>query len=460
MRLPVLSCLITSGCKRIPLDWFRAFALFMVVSGVASAQSVPAVQDEDGERISIHGQATWIWQRKPAFQAAYSGDHSLLPSREIGYTFSGTLFLGARLWRGGEVYFNPEVTQGRPISNVQGLGGPTNGEMQKTSGPRLTLYAARGFFRQRFDLGSDDQQVDSSANQLAGKVKRRRVVVTLGNVAANDIFDRNDYAGDPRGQFLDWSLLTHAAWDFPADARGYTWGGAVEWYHDAWVVRAGRFEQPKWPNQLPLDSRLSSHYGDQVEIEHDHAIGGLGGKAMLLGFRGRAVMARYSDALAQADASGAVPSLDAVRRRAHDKTGIGIDLQQAIGRDAGVFLRAMQADGKTEVYAFSEVDRSLSGGISLKGASWGRPDDVVGVALAVNALSSPHRGYLARGGLGFFLGDGALDYRNERIAETYYALQVARNTHFSLDWQRIENPGYNHARGPVHALAARLHAEF
>lgn len=412
------------------------------------------------ERFSVHGQATYVWQRKSAFDAAYSGDHSLLPTRELGYTFSGTLFLGARLWRGGEVYFNPELTQGQPISNVQGLGGPTNGEMQKTSGPHLTLYAARAFVRQRFDLGGDDQKVASGANQVAETVKSRRVVVTIGNLAANDIFDRNDYAGDPRGQFLNWSLLTHAAWDFPADARGYTWGGAVEWYHDDWALRAGRFEQPKWPNQLPLDSRLFSRYGDQIEIEHDHSIGGQAGKVLLLGFRGRAVMARYSDALGLADATATTPSLDVVRTREHDKAGVGIDVQQAIASDAGIFVRAMHADGKTEVYAFSEVDRSFSAGLSLKGARWGRPDDAFGAALAINALSPLHRAYLARGGLGFFLGDGALDYRNERIIEAYYALRVAKNTHFSFDWQHIENPGYNHARGPVHALAARIHAEF
>ncbi|PNS07903.1 Carbohydrate-selective porin, OprB family [Lysobacter silvestris] len=433
--------------------------LAMLVSTSAMAQQADGTAAQD-ERFSVHGQATYVWQRKSGFAAAYSGDHSLLATRENSYTFSGTLFLGAKLWQGGELYFNPEIVQGRPISNVSGLGGPTNGEMQKTSGPRLTLYAARGFFRQRFDLGGADQQVVSAANQLATTVKSRRLVVTIGNLAVNDIFDRNDYAGDPRGQFLDWSLLTHAAWDFPADARGYTWGGAVEWYHDAWALRAGRFEQPKWPNQLPLDAQLFRHFGDQVEIEHDHAISGQPGKVLLLGFRGRAVMARYSDALALADASGGAPSLDAVRTREHDKTGVGIDVQQAITGDAGAFVRAMHADGRTETYAFSEVDRSLSAGLSLKGARWGRPDDALGVALAVNALSPPHRDYLARGGLGFFLGDGALDYRNERIIETYYALQVAKSTHLSLDWQHIDNPGYNHARGPVHVLSARLHAEF
>ena len=456
MRLPVISNMIASRCKRIAMG---ACAALQLMSS-ASAQASVLARDADGERVSLHGQSTYVWQRKPAFDAAYTGNHSLLPTRELGYTFSGTLFLGVRLWRGGEVYFNPEVTQGRSISNVQGLGGPTNGEMQKTSGPRLTLYAARGFFRQRFDLGGDDQEAVAAANQLAGTIKSRRIVVTLGNLAANDIFDRNDYAGDPRGQFLNWSLITHAAWDFPADARGYTWGGAVEWYHDAWAVRAGRFEQPKWPNQLPLDSHLSSHYGDQVEIEHDHVIAGRPGKVLVLGFHGRAVMARYSDALALSDASGDVPSLDLVRTREHDKTGVGIDVQQAVGRDAGIFFRAMQADGKTEVDAFSEVDRSVSGGVSLKGTRWGRPDDVFGAALAINALSPLHREYLARGGLGFFLGDGALDYRNERIVELYYALRVARNTRISLDWQHIDNPGYNHARGPVQALGARFHAEF
>lgn len=449
-KLGALACLPAIVC---------ALPVAVLLPQSTYAQQV-AESPDGGDRFSVHGQATWIWQGKPAFHADYSGAHSMLATREHGYTFSSTLFLGARLWRGAEVYFNPEMVQGRAISNVQGLGGPTNGEMQKTSGPRLTLYAARGFVRQRFDLGGDDQKVASSANQMAGTVKSRRVVVTVGNLAANDIFDRNDDAGDPRGQFLNWSLLTHAAWDFPADARGYSWGGAVEWYHDAWVLRVGRFEQPKWPNQLPLDPNLSRHYGDQIEIEHDHAVADQPGKVLLLGFHGRAVMARYSDALALADASMAVPSLDAVRTREHDKTGVGIDVQQAVSDDVGVFARMLHADGRTETYAFSEVDRSSSAGVSIKGARWGRADDTIGVALAVNRLAPLHREYLARGGLGFFLGDGALDYRGERILETYYALRIAKGTHLSLDWQRIDNPGYNHARGPVQAISARLHAEF
>lgn len=442
---------------RVPASVFVATLACSPLPSLARQETQAA---DDGDRFSIHGQATYIWQGKPGFRAEYSGDHSLLATREHGYTFSGTLFLGARLWRGAEVYFNPEVVQGRTISNVQGLGGPTNGEMQKSSGPNLTLYSARAFLRQTIDLGGSDRTVGSAANQMAGTAKRRRVVVTVGNLAANDIFDRNDYAGDPRGQFLNWSLLTHAAWDFPADARGYTWGGALEWYRDAWVLRVGRFEQPKWPNQLPLDSNLSRHHGDQIEIEHDHAIAGQPGKVLLLGFHGRATMARYSDALALADTTGATPSLDAVRTREHDKTGIGVDVQQAITGDVGVFARTMHADGRTETYAFSEVDRSASAGVSIKGSRWGRADDTIGVAFAVNQLSSLHREYLARGGLGFFLGDGALDYRSERILEGYYALRVAKGTHLSLDWQRIESPGYNHARGPVQAVSARLHAEF
>lgn len=460
MRIPSFVRKKMSAIARAPVS---AFVVPVIAwSPLPSLAQQVAQAVDDGDRYSIHGQVTYIWQGKPGFNAEYSGDHSLLASREHGYTFSGTLFLGARLWRGAELYFNPEVVQGRTISNVQGLGGPTNGEMQKTSGPNLTLYAARAFLRQSFDLGGDDQKIASVANQVAGRARSRRVVVTIGNLAANDIFDRNDYAGDPRGEFLNWSLLTHAAWDFPADARGYTWGGAVEWYRDAWAVRAGRFEQPRWPNQLPLDARLSRHYGDQIEIEHDHAIAGQPGKVLMMGFHGRAVMARYSDALALADANAnaSVPSLDAVRTREHDKTGVGIDVQQALTNGIGVFARAMHADGRTETYAFSEVDRSASAGLSTRGSRWGRADDTVGMALAVNQLSSLHRDYLARGGLGFFLGDGALDYRSEHIFEAYYAMRIAKGTRLSLDWQRIGNPGYNRARGPGEAVSMRIHAEF
>jgi len=254
--------------------------------------------------------------------------------------------------------------------------------------------------------------------------------------------------------------MTHGSYDFAADARGYTWGFALEYFHDDWAVRAGRFIQPKEPNLLPLDPAIFRHYGDQIEAERAYALAGQPGKLRVLVFRNRAKMSRYQDALDSAAQSGTVPDINAVRTGEQIKHGFGLNLEQAVTPAVGVFARASRADGKTETYAFTEIDSSVSGGVLLKGGAWGRGEDALGVALARNGLSSEHRNYLAAGGLGFFLGDGQLNYHPESIFESFYSLSLLKHFWISLDFQYIRNPAYNADRGPVKVGSARLHAEF
>ena len=417
------------------------------------AQDVP---EEAGAKF----QATYVWQRKSPFAAPYSGPHSLSPDREKSYSLTATAALGTRTWRGGEVYFNPEVAQGVPLSGLTGLGGFTNGEIARTSGPSATFYRARLFARQTWGLGGGGEKLESDANQLAGSVDRRRLVLTAGNLSVLDIFDDNSFSHDPRTQFLNWSLMTHGAYDYAADARGYSWGLALEYFQDDWRLRAGRFIQPKEPNQLALDPRIFRHYGDQIEIERVHAFADRPGKLRFLVFRNVARMARYQDALDLAAQVGGPPDINAVRTVERVKRGIGLNLEQEISPSVGLFGRASWADGQTETYAFTEIDRSLSGGVSVKGGAFGRARDTLGIAYVRNALSTAHRDYLAAGGLGFFLGDGALDYRPENILETYYSLNVVKDFWFSVDFQRISNPGYNADRGPATVISGRLHYGF
>ena len=431
-------------------------------SFAALACLVPALAHaaDDPEDWNARFQATYVWQGKRPFDAAYSGPHSLSPGKESSYSFTATAALGWRPWAGGELYFNPEAAQGRPLSELTGLGGLTNGEMARSSGPTLKFYRARLFLRQTWGQGGGQEAVESDANQLAGSVDKRRWVFTAGNLSVLDIFDDNAYSHDPRTQFLNWSLMTHGAFDYAADARGYSWGAALEWYHDGWAVRAGRFLQPREPNGQRLDQRILRHYGDQIEVERAHAIGGQPGKLRLLAFDNRAVMGRFQDALDQGARTGAAPSLDDVRGPARHKRGFGIGLEQALTDDVGLLARASRADGKTEVYAFTEIDRSLSAGLVARGTAWGRGQDSMGVALARNGLSRPHREYLAAGGMGFFIGDGRLNYRQETVFEAYYSLQLAKAVSLTLDWQTVRNPAYNADRGPVHVASVRLHSEF
>jgi hypothetical protein len=403
-------------------------------------------------------QSTYVWQRKPTFHAPYDGPHSLVGAGESGYTFTNTFYLGYRPWRGGELFVNPETIQSVELSHLHGLGGFTNSENQKTGGPVIRLYSARAFLRQTFALGGTTAPIEAGPNQFAGTVASRRLVVTAGQMAMIDIFDNNAYAHDGRTQFSNWALMTHGASDFAADARGYTWGLAVEYYHDAWAFRWGHFAQPVESNGLALDFKLWEHFGENVELQHDHELLGRVGKVRLLGFCNYARMGGFDDAVQYAFRHGGPPDLANVRRN-QAKLGFGLGLEQALARDLGVFARASWNDGRTETYAFTEIDLSLTAGVLMQGRRWWRPRDSVGVALVQNGISAAHIAYLANGGLGNFLGDNRLAYAPERILEAFYSLQVLKGLWATFGYQIIGNPGYNRERGPVSVYSIRAHFE-
>jgi len=415
---------------------------------------------QEYEESNFKFQATYVWQGKPAMPALYSGPNSMITAREKSYSFTSTLAAGFRPWAGGELYLDAEAAQGVPLSDLTGLGGFTNGEMARTSGPLLKVYRARAFLRQTWGMGGGQDNVESDANQLAGKADKRRIVFTAGNLSVMDLFDDNTYSHDPRTQFLNWSLMTHGAYDYAADARGYSWGAALEWFHDDWAIRAGRFIEPREPNQQQLDARIFHHYGDQVELEHAHEFGGLAGKIRLLVFRSRTRMSRFDDALNLAAATGATPDLNAVRIADQAKRGYGVNVEQALPADIGLFARMSRADGATETYAFTEIDQSVSGGLLMKGTAWHRAQDNLGLAFARNGISAARRNYLAAGGISFFIGDGRLNYRPEMIYEAFYNAGVTKHLWLTLDVQRIVNPAYNADRGPARVIGMRVHTEF
>ena len=430
----------------------------------ASADAPHIARGELGDRFGFHGQSTWVWQAKPAFNAAYSGGNSLRSDRATSYSFSTTLDLGMRLWKGAEFHFNPEVAMGKAFSELHGLGGPTNGELAKVTGGDPTLYRARVFMRQTWGLGGSGdggEKIDADFNQFADVVDKHRVVLTVGNLPVLDVFDAVEYAHDPRTQFLNWSFMTHPSFDYAADARGYSWGVALEYIDSelGWAVRAGRFLQPLESNGLPLDTRFLKHYGDMLELEKGYTLFGQEGKVRLLGWRNFARMGRFDDAIALGQAAGGAPDLSLVRRE-HAKVGVGLSVEQKVGENLGLFTRLNWSDDKTETYAFTEAGRNVSFGGLLTGTSWGRPNDVLGAAFSLNMLGPDHRAYLAAGGSGAFLGDGALRYGHERILEVFYSFQLVKGITLSPDFQLIQNPGYNRDRGPAKFFGVRAHAEF
>lgn len=427
--------------------------------------SNPAVQAASGQQGPAHEtwqarfQSTYVRQHKPSFRAPYSGPNSLIPEQERSYSLTATAMFGVRPWRGAEVYFNPEMALGLPLSGLVGLGGFPNAELARTAGRDPTFYVARGFIRQTVGFGGGTDRIVSDQNQLAGAVDRRRLVLIAGILPVIDLFDDNAYSHDARTQFMNWSLVTHGAYDFAADARGYSRGVALEWFHDAWAVRVGRFMQPRESNGLVLNRAIGRSHGDQIEVERAFALAGEPGKLRLLAYRNRAVMGAFSDARALAAATGEEPAVSAVRRD-QTKVGFGVNLEQRLGGLGGLFLRAARHDGRTETYAYTEIDRSVSAGVLFNGDNWSRERDTAGIGFARNGLSRSHRDYLAAGGLGFFLGDGRLNYRPEQIVEMFYSLAVHRRVWFTVNAQQVNNPAYNADRGPARMFGVRLHTNF
>ena len=465
-------------CSRAALAFFAGATLFVSPAQAQPAAEVgpatpPAVEVDERpawlaralrpDDWSANFQTTYIWQMHPGFSAQppgllpANGAHSLSSQHETGYTLTATLFLGHRLWRGAELFFNPEVLQSTTMSDLHGLGGLSNGENQKAADTTARLYIARAFLRQTIRLGGSEAPVEAGANQFGGQVSSRRLVLTVGQMALIDLFDNNAFARDPRAQFFNWALMAGGASDYAADARGYTVGFAVEYYRDDWAFRFGHFAQPKESNGLPLDYRLWAHFGENLEVEHHHALWGRKGSVRVTPFLNYANMGGFSDAVVAAQ--GGIPVLANVRRD-RAKLGFGVGLDQNLTRDLGLFGRYSWNDGRTETYAFAEIDRSLTTGLSMHGRLWFRPGDTVAAAFVQNGLSDPHRDFLAAGGLGNFLGDGWLSYQPERVFEAYYSFRAFAGLWLTLDGQYVMNPGYNTNRGPVKFVGCRLHFEY
>jgi len=410
----------------------------------------------------LGAQYTFIDQHQSPLHSPYSGPESLRAQgdTERSHTF-GTYF-GVALPAHLQFYFDVEMFKGEAVSGGTGLGGFANGDVVHSGGGTLskTAYVARRYLRWTFSLGDDGTTAERAQDQLPDQEASSRVEIKLGKMAVSDDFDKNRYADAARTQFLNWSLLNNTAWDFAADTRGYTDGLMIGWINPVWSLRYGIYRMPTEANGTELVSSLGEARGQQLELTLQPVPDG--GVLRLLAFQNVASMGIYRDAIAIALANGTVPDIHADDQKGRHKYGFTAngELPLADGGNTGLFARAGWNDGHTESFAYTEVDQTLSAGMQLSGAHWGRSKDTLGVAMAIDALSADHRDYLALGGSGFTLGDGALNYARERIIEAYYSAAVVEHLTLSPDFQLIHNPGYNHDRGPARFLGMRAHVEF
>ncbi len=431
------------------------FILTMVVVANAYAEGPELPQ-------LLGAQYTLLAQHLFPFSAAYSGRNSLRDDGDTEKTQTFGLYSGMKVWDHLQAYLDLEFFRGAAVNNATGLGGLTNGDVVRQGSFNISKepYVARAFLRYFWSMGDDTVEVARGIDQLPGVELAKRIEVKLGKFAANDDFDRNRYANSTRTQFENWSLWNNTAWDYPADTRGYTNGIMAGYVSPKWALRLGIFQMPTVANGPDLDLPLTKSRGENLELtlqpNHYATV------VRLLAYRNIANMGIYRDATAIGLAQGTVPNVAADDQPGRKKYGFGLNLEQPLAdsRETGLFARLGWNDGKTESFAFTEVDRTVTFGAQVAGNHWWRTDDRLGVALAVNGLSADHRNYLAAGGSGFVLGDGRLNYGYEKITEIYYRAQLGKYAQLSPDFQYIENPGYNRDRGPAKVVGIRLHIEY
>ncbi|MDQ6628771.1 MAG: carbohydrate porin [Pseudomonadota bacterium] len=439
-----------SACSWVAC-WLASFNVY-ASDADSAAGSTPA------QPWAIHVQVTNVTQWHSSFRSPYQGSNSLAANGRTEETTDFTVYAGARLWDGAEFWVNPEIDQGFGLSNTVGAAGYPSGEAYKIGANAPYLRLPRAYLRQSIALGQEQEAVASGANQLAGSRAADALTFTVGKFSVTDLFDTNAYAHDPRSDFLNWSVIDAGAFDYAADAWGFTFGAAAELDHGPWTLRTGLFELSKVPNGkiTAVDFAQTMWVG---EIEQRFTWRGQPGKVKFLSFVNSGRMAAYADAVRLGQQSGDVPDLSLVRRRAR-RAGATIDLEQQLSSELGGFARLSANDGRKEAYEFTEINRSFSAGLVLKGDRWGRANDAIGLAGAVNGLSREAREYFAAGGLGILIGDGRLRYGSEQILEATYTFRWDAHLALSADFQRIGHPAYNRDRGPVAVYAVRAHAEF
>jgi high affinity Mn2+ porin len=429
----------------------------------------PAAPDLDN--VNFHGQTTFVEQAYPAFRSPYEGANSLPGSGEGRETLDVTLYAGVRLWQGAELWIDPEIDQGHGLADTHGVAGFPSAEAYKQGFDYPYARVQRYFVRQTIDLGGETVKVDADINQFAGSQTANRLVLTVGKFAVVDMFDTNKYANNPKSDFLNWSVSNAGTFDYAGDAWGYTYGAAAEWYQGRFTLRGGVFDMSVTPAEA---GNSAAAYGlDETfsqlqyvgEIEERHELWGQPGKIKITGFVTYGRMGDFQDAIALSqpgqpfagDPSDAIASVRAYRYR----PGVSLNLEQQVSENWGLFARAGWADGNVEPWDFTDIDRTVSAGVSINGKQWGRPDDTIGIAGVINGLAPVHAAYFAAGGMGVLIGDGMLpNYGLEQIIEAYYSYAISSSTKVSFDYQFIANPGYNTDRGPVNIFAGRFHAAF
>jgi len=421
-------------------------------------------------RFWLSGQANFIFQTHPPFPAAYSGTHSLSPNYEKATSRVLTLYTGMRLNNSTEVLVDIEEAGGAALSLGFGLAGNTDLDIVRNPSLSKTPYLGRGMIHKVFALSKDRVENGRNAFSLFDELPRRRVELRFGKFSIPDFFDVNSVGSDTHLQFINWTTDNNGAYDYPADTRGYTVGLTADYEDGNWGFRFAEALMPKVANGIDLVWKPWQAHSESYEYELRRGlIPNRSGVVRLLAYTNYANMGIYRDAIAQYEhGMVAVPDITNHPWHITCKYGFGANVEQELAHNLTAFTRFGWDNGKTESFAYTEVDLTVAIGLGARGAWWHRRYDRAGVAVVTNGIARDHQEYLRLGGLGFLLGDGDpasgrasnLNYGRETIFESYYTTHLWRGIFLAPGVQHIDNPGYNRDRGPVLVPSFRLHVEF
>lgn len=416
----------------------------------------------DSTRYWISAQANIILQWHGNFPAKYSGPNSLDAHAQNATSHLFTLYTGYELSKKTEVLFDLESAGGHGLSNALGLAGFT--DLDVVRNPQLSQdpYVARFMIHEIIPLSSATVESARSPLSLFTELPARRIEIRFGKFSLVDFFDVNDPGSDSHLQFLNWTVDNNGAYDYAANTRGYTDGVVIDYEDRDWGLKFAEALMPKIANGINLDADLARSRSENLELEIRRGlIAHRKGTLRVLGYLNQANMGSYRTAIDNFLLGlTPIPEVTDHPPRTRDKAGLGINFQQEVSSLIRVFGRFGWDDGRNESFAYTEVDSTIEAGMDLKGDRWRRKLDKVGAVFVSNGISAVHAQYLALGGLGFLLGDGALNYGREDIFEGYYTAHLWRGIFASFDLQHLNNPGYNRDRGPVLVPSLRLHVDF
>ena len=446
-----------------PKNWITSVGFIFFIQIVFAQGKTDSTADK---KWTTHFQLTVISQIHSGFKSPYSGMNSLADSVEqVATSITATLFLGRKLWKGAAFYFNPEISGGRGLSYTKGIAGALNGETYRVGNTAPQPFVARAYLQQHIPLSNTGYvEANDDVNQVTDKIPVKRITVSAGRFSISDFFDDNSYSKDPRTQFFNWSIWANGAWDYPANTRGYTYGLVVQWIKPGWGIGFSSVAVPIIANFHLMEYHFSNAHSETVQFDHSFSISEKPGAVRLILSNTLSRAPSYKAGLSALAANDSfvlnvISGNEKNNSHGGKKFGVGVNAEQEIAKDLGMFVRSGWNDGKYASWAFTEIDQTICAGISLKGSRWKRDGDVIGMAAVVNGISTDHRNFLRAGGYGFIIGDGRLNYGHETIAEFYYNAKLFTFLWFGFDYQFVTNPGYNKDRGPVHVFGLRAHTE-